>query len=356
MRGVRLLELRRRDVREIAAPPRVFDADRPVLPVGLDLQAGQLRDDAVAHERADAHRAVVRARHRVAHARIQTPERDLCGDRDHALQLRGLAEQREQAVLLAAGRSHLIHHAARRADHEVLDHLAQQRHVARVEREVEGGGHRLHRRHFERGGRAHALAARHARSDQDARALSKRRRARASAPARRRPHTRPSGARGRGGSTRARPRSSGGRRRRGPRAASRTSSSRPGSSDRLTIAERPLGVALQGDERGLVDRQLQHERAGVVGDAAHHVEAARRARDEDVRARRRTARALPAQDAASSAFSSPTKSETSARSCVVPWAMRYMATQPRSVSSNRPRPPSAARSSGSMTARSCSLA
>jgi len=41
-------------------------------------------------------------------------------------------------------------------------------------------------------------------------------------------------------------------------------------------------VALHGDVAGLRERQLQHQRARVVRDAAHDVQAPRRARDDHV--------------------------------------------------------------------------
>ena len=46
------------------------------------------------------------------------------------LQLGGLAEQREELSRFATFRRHLIHHAAGRADDEVLHPLAQQRDLA----------------------------------------------------------------------------------------------------------------------------------------------------------------------------------------------------------------------------------
>ena len=44
--------------------------------------------------------------------------------------------------------------------------------------------------------------------------------------------------------------------------------------------EAPSVVLLRGDPGRDVERQLQHQRARVVGDAAHHVQAAGRARDQ----------------------------------------------------------------------------
>ena len=49
--------------------------------------------------------------------------------------------------------------------------------------------------------------------------------------------------------------------------------------------QRTRRIRLHGGKRGLTNRPLQHERAGVVGDAAHHVEATWRPRDHDVPAR-----------------------------------------------------------------------
>ena len=52
------------------------------------------------------------------------------GQRDVADHLGGLAEELEQVVAPAARRGHLIHHAARRADDEVLDLLRGERQLA----------------------------------------------------------------------------------------------------------------------------------------------------------------------------------------------------------------------------------
>ena len=54
--------------------------------------------------------------------------------RDVADHLRGLAQQLEQVAAPAARRGHLIHHAARRADDQVLDRLRGERQLAIVER------------------------------------------------------------------------------------------------------------------------------------------------------------------------------------------------------------------------------
>src|SRR5215467_11286801 len=88
------------------------------------VQPGQIREDPVSHERTYAHGAVVRASHGMADPRVDPPYAHSVGEPKAALELCGLAEQRDEAPSLAADRRHLIHHAARRADDQVLDLLA----------------------------------------------------------------------------------------------------------------------------------------------------------------------------------------------------------------------------------------
>src|SRR5579875_3875288 len=63
------------DVRQVALPVRVVDADLSIIEL-LYVQTGQLGDDAIPHKGADAHRTVVRAGDRMADAGIDTPHFD----------------------------------------------------------------------------------------------------------------------------------------------------------------------------------------------------------------------------------------------------------------------------------------
>ena len=123
---------------------------------------------------------------------------------------------------------------------------------------------------------------------------------------------------------------------------------------------RPPGP-LQHRERRTRERQLQHERSAVVGDAAHDVETARRARDvRRVVASRRTARAggsgsrskrgEPRQRRRENSRDRPTLSISDRRTqphghARLQWDRRHQAA-----------PASALRSAGSTRARSASFA
>ena len=155
-----LLEFRRCNVGYITIPARVCDADAPRHLCCVSFQARHRGHHPITHKRADAHRAVIRARHRMAYARINAPHRQFIGDGDSALQLGGLTEQREQPVRFAA----------RGADDKVLDLLAEQGRLARINLHVECSGDCPHHGDFDGGGRADAFAFRHARINQQARA------------------------------------------------------------------------------------------------------------------------------------------------------------------------------------------
>ena len=209
----------------------------------------------------------------MAHARVQAPDRDLVGDGDRVLKLGRLAQQRQQAVGLAADGRHLIHHAARRAGHQVLHLLAQQRHLPRLDFDSERDGHRLHHRHFERRRGTHALALGHIGRNEDARAFGEPRAALA--------HQRQECA--------------GGVRRPVLGRVACKVSPRAVVVERFQLRQRHLEspwtleaddaqparpIARDRGQRGLTQRQLQHQRAGVVGDATHQVQPAGRARHE----------------------------------------------------------------------------
>src|SRR6266511_6254865 len=74
-------------------------------------------------------------------------------------------------IHLPAGGRHLIHHAAGRAHHEVLDLLAEDCELTRLEDDVEGGGHRGHHRDLEGGRGADPLALRDVGSHEHPRAF-----------------------------------------------------------------------------------------------------------------------------------------------------------------------------------------
>src|SRR5919107_254302 len=99
------------DVRQIPVPAGILDTQVPGTIARRDPQPGELREDAITHECADAHRAVVRAGHRVADTGVDSPYTEPFGQPDAALELRRLTEQRQQGASLAANRGHLVHDA-----------------------------------------------------------------------------------------------------------------------------------------------------------------------------------------------------------------------------------------------------
>jgi hypothetical protein len=82
------------------------------------------------------------------------------------LELRRLTEESKQPVALSARSGHLIHHAAWRADDDILDGLTEQRELARLECYADHAADRGHRRDLERCRRAHSLAEGNARIDE----------------------------------------------------------------------------------------------------------------------------------------------------------------------------------------------
>src|SRR6476620_7007655 len=97
------------DIRKITAPPRVLHADVSLAIPGYRAEPGEIREDAVSHERADPNRTVVGAGHRVANPGVDAPHAEAVRQAQAALELRGLAEQRHEAVGFAADRRHLVH-------------------------------------------------------------------------------------------------------------------------------------------------------------------------------------------------------------------------------------------------------
>jgi hypothetical protein len=158
------------DIGEIAVPPLVIDADVPLALAGAHGQADQSSEDSVAHERADAHRSVIGASHRVTDPRVDSPHAELLRNSYTALKLRGLTQKRHQTVGLAADRRHLIHHAARCTHDQVFDLLAAHRARARIDRQLPRSNHCFHGCRFNRRRRADALAFGNVRLDEDRRA------------------------------------------------------------------------------------------------------------------------------------------------------------------------------------------
>ena len=55
------LELRGRDVGQVTSPARIIDANPSSLHPFANLESGQLRNDAIAHERAHPNRTIIRS-------------------------------------------------------------------------------------------------------------------------------------------------------------------------------------------------------------------------------------------------------------------------------------------------------
>ena len=260
--------------------------------------------------------------------------------------LRGLADELQQVIAAAERGRHLIHHAAGRADDEVL-------HLLREQRDRRGRS----------GSRPPAAPPLPAWPPPAPRTSS--------SPCRPAPPTRPAAAaragaacRARRGERRARrrrrlPRRAGDRRSAG-RGRARTVSGRSGTmsaSGSVTVASPPsarMSHALDHDLRFVArlrrhpgrggDRHLQHQRAGVVGDAAHDVEPSRRACDGEGTTGRRTRRPAPTPARGGSRAAPPANSSPASTSASA------------SARGRRPRARSAARSAGSTCARIASLA
>ncbi len=258
-------------------PPVILDADVPGAAAGGDRQAREVGEHAIAHERADADVAIVGAGHGVSYPGVEPPDGEAVRQRDRPLELGGLTEQRHERSRLAANRRHLIHHAARRADDQVLDLLAADRPHAGIDLQAPRRQHGLHGRGLDGGRRADALALRHVGLDEERRAAVERE-ALLSGEHVKHP----------GDVRRPMPRMVP----REPlaRALVRRSAVleqierhprdvRARGVRRLDVQD-AIGAPLHGHARGLADRPLQHQRAGVVGDAAHDVEPPRGAGDE----------------------------------------------------------------------------
>ena len=83
-----------------------------------------------------------------------TPEYQAHADSRFAnwrLQVGGLAQKRQQMIAFTEDARHLVHHAARRTDDEVLDLLTEQRFVMWFDTDVERCGDCFHHSDFESG-------------------------------------------------------------------------------------------------------------------------------------------------------------------------------------------------------------
>ena len=95
-------------------------------------------EDPIAHKGARPHGRVVGPGDRVADAGVDAPNVDPFGQGHEASDFGRLADKGQQVIGPAEGRGHLIHHTAGRGAHDpVLDDLAEQGQLARLEREAE---------------------------------------------------------------------------------------------------------------------------------------------------------------------------------------------------------------------------
>ena len=244
-----------------------------------DLQAGELCEDAVAHERAHTHCAIVGTGDGVSDTRVDPPDAKCVGQADAALELRRLTEERHQAAGFAADRGHLVHHAARRPDDQVFHLLAAHRPQPGLDVQRPRGEDRLHRGRLDRRRRADALAFRDVGLDQDGGAVLK---ASGMLARQHMEHAgnirRPVSARIRGEPgahllVRAFPV--------GDQIQRHVTAPRvPLRADR-DDEDAPLAPRTQRDSCGLPNRPLQDERSRIIGNAPHDIQPAWRARDED---------------------------------------------------------------------------
>ena len=258
-------------------PPVILDTDVPRAAAVGDRQAREVGEHAIAHERADADVAVIGAGHGVSYSGVEPPDGEAVGQRNRPLELGRLTEECHEGSCLTADRRHLIHHAARRADDQVLHLLATDCLHAGGDMQAPRRQHGLHGRGLDGGRRADALALRHVGLDEERRAAVEGEALLSGKHVKypgdvRRPmpgmvSREPlAGARVRRSAVLEEiERHSGDVRARGVR--------------RLDVQD-AIGAPLHGHARGLPDRPLQHQRAGIVGDAAHDVEPPRRAGDK----------------------------------------------------------------------------
>ena len=276
--------LRGRHVGQMTVPPRILDLDARAALGRTRGKAGQVGDDPVAHERPDPDRRVVGAGDRVAHARVDAPDGDAVGQGHGFPELGGLAQQGEESIRFAAGGSHLVHDATGGSGHEVLDLLAQKGEVVGRQGPAVGRRYRLHGRHLDGGRRAHALALGYGRRHEDIRAQGREETAFAA-----------EGDEGSGhvggplivGFPGEEP--AGRLVRDDPAIRGKHVERQLGNARRLLgalgqadQAEAPVAAQAHGHERGLAQRPLEDQRARIVGDATHEVEAARSPRDHDL--------------------------------------------------------------------------
>jgi len=303
---------------------KVLDVDVPRTVSRPHGETGEVGDDAIAHERADAHGRVVAAADGMADAGIDAEDGEPRRQRQIAQVLGGLAQQLEQVSFPSGDHRHLIHHAAGGAGDEVLGALAQQRGTPRLDVQPLEPGERSERRGFEGGRGADSLAFRHVRFDDEVEAarelqpfLPHQHRDHAGrvrgpvevGPRKQRPHLVVGHARIEDGL---------GRHLHGTHVAV--------SAPRRHPQHRPR-PARHGHARALGNRPLQDERTRVVGDAAHDVEPPWRRR------RRHAALACVERPRTGCRDGGAKRVEVSSAHGVIPWRAR------------------AARSTGSTSAR-----
>src|SRR5439155_23414461 len=216
-----------------------------------------------------AHGSVVGPRDGMADPGIDAVESVSCRNFEVAFDRARLATQLQQAVLLAAGARHLVHDPRGCAYDVVFDALTQRREVSRVDAMARGSGDGDCNRDFQRGRRRDASAFRYGGVDQNPQA-SRRRSGR-----KQRLHDANDVARPTIGLSFAKP--SGELLRRGEGQLYREEI--PATSPQTCDLTARRCLRLYERKRRAVERQLEHARAAVVGDSAHHIEAARCAHD-----------------------------------------------------------------------------
>ncbi len=85
------------------------------LRLARDGESYRLGDDAVTHECAHTHGTVIGASYFVSDAGVDAPYLELGRKHDVRLELRGLAEKRQQTITFAAGSRHLVQRPRSRA-------------------------------------------------------------------------------------------------------------------------------------------------------------------------------------------------------------------------------------------------
>src|ERR1700683_3622376 len=94
----------------------------------------------------------------MSNSRVKTRHDESLGYGYEIAQLGRLTPQYKKPILLAACGGHLVHHPARRADHQIFNLLTEQRDFSRVHLLAQCGENGKHYRHLECSGGANALA------------------------------------------------------------------------------------------------------------------------------------------------------------------------------------------------------